>query len=118
VPPTPARKAFAFGRILVVPSRAESFPYIVLEAAAAGKPLIATHVGGIPDIFGSLADQLTPPDDRDALARKLADAINHPDIMRDTAALLRERVRTNFSLDGMVESGIEAYRAALAAHKS
>lgn len=118
VPPTPARKAFAFGRILVVPSRAESFPYIVLEAAAAGKPLIATRVGGIPDIFGSLAGQLTPPDDRDALARKLADAINHPDIMRDTAALLRERVRTNFSLDGMVESGIEAYRAALAARKS
>jgi glycosyltransferase involved in cell wall biosynthesis len=118
VPPTPARQAFAFGRIMVVPSRAESFPYIVLEAAAAGKPLIATRVGGIPDIFGSLADRLIPPDDRNALARKLTDAVNHPDIMRDTAALLREQVRTNFSLDDMVDNGIGAYRAAIAARKS
>lgn len=118
VPPTPARKAFALGRIMVVPSRAESFPYIVLEAAAAGKPLIATCVGGIPDIFGSLTGGLIPPDDRESLARALADAVNHPDIMRDTAALLRERVRTNFSLDDMVDSGIEAYLAARAARKS
>lgn len=118
VPPMPARQAFALGRIMVVPSRAESFPYIVLEAAAAGKPLIATRVGGIPDIFGPLADRLIPPNDRDALARKLTDAVNHPDIMHASVALLRDRVRTNFSLDDMVERGIDAYRAALAARKS
>jgi glycosyltransferase involved in cell wall biosynthesis len=118
VPPTPARQAFAFGRTMVVPSRAESFPYIVLEAAAAGKPLIATRVGGIPDIFGPLADRLIPPDDRNALERKLTEAVNQPDTMRDAAVLLRERVRTNFSLDDMVENGIDAYRAAIAARKS
>lgn len=118
IPPTPARDAFALGRIMVVPSRAESFPYIVLEAAAAGKPLIATNVGGIPDMFGPLANRLIPPDDRDALEDKLTEAINHPDTMRDAAVLLRERVRTNFSLDDMVESGIDAYRAAFAARKS
>ena len=48
----PARTAFARGRLLVVPSRAESLPYVVLEAAAAGMPMIATRVGGIPEIFG------------------------------------------------------------------
>src|SRR4051812_12751530 len=47
----PARAAFGLGRISVVPSRAESLPYIVLEAAAAGLPMIATNVGGIPEIF-------------------------------------------------------------------
>ena len=40
------------GRIIVVPSRAEAMPYIVLEALAAGMPMIATAVGGIPEIFG------------------------------------------------------------------
>lgn len=114
MPPTPAREAFALGRVMVVPSRAESFPYIVLEAAAAGKPLIATHVGGIPDMFGPFADRLIPPDNRDALERGLTEAVNHPETMRNAAGLLRERIRTNFSLDDMVDGGIDAYRDALA----
>lgn len=118
LPPTPAREAFALGRIMVVPSRAESFPYIVLEAAAAGKALLATHVGGIPDMYGPFADRLIPPDDSDALARALMLAINDPETMRTSAALLRERVQTNFRLDDMVDGGIDAYRAALAARKS
>jgi glycosyltransferase involved in cell wall biosynthesis len=103
---------------MVVPSRAESFPYIVLEAAAAGKPLIATNVGGIPDMFGPFAGRLIAPDDRGALEDKLNEAINRPEAIREAAGLLRERIRTNFSLDDMVEGGIDAYRAALAAHKS
>jgi glycosyltransferase involved in cell wall biosynthesis len=118
LPPIPARQAFGLGRIMVVPSRAESFPYIVLEAAAAGKPLIATNVGGIPDMFGPFAGRLISPDDRGALEDKLNEAINRPEAIREAAGLLRERIRTNFSLDDMVEGGIDAYRAALAAHKS
>ena len=116
--PMPARQAFALGRIMVVPSRAESFPYIVLEAAAAGKPLIATRVGGIPDIFGPLAERLVTPDDRIALDRALMNAINQPESMCAAARLLQDRVRANFSLDDMVDGGIDAYRAALAARKS
>ena len=54
MPPMPARQAFALGRVIVVPSRAEAMPYIVLEALAAGKPMIATAVGGIPEIFGAV----------------------------------------------------------------
>ncbi len=119
LPPTPARQAFALGRIMIVPSRAESFPYIVLEAAAAGKPLIATRVGGIPEIFGEQAGtRLIPADDADALMLKLVEAVNHPDSICAAAALLRERVRTNFCLEDMVDSGIDAYRAAIAARKS
>ncbi len=118
LPPMPARQAFALGRIMVVPSRMESFPYIVLEAAAAGKPLIATHVGGMPDMFGPFANRLIPPDNSKALEDKLSEAVNAPETMREAAALLRERIRTSFSLDDMVEGGIDAYRAAIAARKS
>ena len=59
----PTREAFRLGRVLVVPSRAESMPYIVLEAAGARVPMIATDVGGIPEIYGPYRDRLGPPDD-------------------------------------------------------
>ncbi len=74
----PARAAFALGRLLVVPSRAESLPYIVLEAAAAGLPLIATDVGGIPEIFGPDAAALVRPDDPAALAQAIGAALRNP----------------------------------------
>ena len=59
--PMPARQAFALARTVVVPSRAEAMPYIVLETLAAGKPMIATNVGGIPEIFGSDSAGITEP---------------------------------------------------------
>lgn len=118
VMPIPAREAFALGRVMAVPSRMESFPYIVLEAAAAAKPLIATRVGGIPDMFGPFADRLIPPDNREAMESALAQAVNHPETTNSAARLLQERIRTTFSLNDMVDGGIDAYRAALASRKS
>lgn len=118
VSPLRARDAFALGRIMVVPSRAESFPYIVLEAAAAGKPLVVTRVGGIPDLFGPFADRLVAPDDVAALERAIANAVNQSERMTADSRLLQERVRTTFSLDDMVDGGLSAYRDAIAARKS
>lgn len=114
----PARKAFALGRIVVVPSRKESLPYIILEIAAAGKPLIATNVGGIPEIFGPQSDLLIPAGDSAALANTLMQYVNHPETIVASSRLLQTRIRTNFSLANMVEDGIRAYRAAIAAGKS
>jgi len=54
----PALEGFSCGRHLVIPSRAESFPYIILEGAAAGLPIITTRVGGIAEIFGDQANLL------------------------------------------------------------
>ena len=67
----PARDLFALGRCVVIPSLAESLPYVVLEAIAAGKPVIATDVGGIGEIFGPTADELVPPDDTEKLAGRM-----------------------------------------------
>lgn len=109
----PARAAFALGRILVVPSRAESLPYIVLEAAAAGVPLIATRVGGIAEIFGPDAPGLIAADDELALARAIEAALRDPTARRDAAARLQARVRAMFSADAMTEGVLAAYRDAL-----
>ena len=78
MPAMPARQALALGRIMVAPSRHESLPYVVLEAAAASKPLITTRVGGIPEIYGPLSNTLVPPNDPDALAQAIVGASTTP----------------------------------------
>jgi glycosyltransferase involved in cell wall biosynthesis len=114
----PARAAFACGRLLVVPSRAESLPYIVLEAAAAGVPLITTNVGGIPEIFGRDAADLVPPGDPAALARTIGLALSDLVHKRAAGARLRARVRQNFSTLAMTDAVLAAYDEALACRHS
>lgn len=109
----PARAAFARGRLLVVPSRAESLPYIVLEAAAAGLPMIATAVGGIPEIFGEDAGALVAPGDAAALSAAVAGALSQP--ASDRSRRLKARVRALFSVDAMTEAVLAGYAVALKA---
>lgn len=112
----PARAAFSLGRLLVVPSRAESLPYVVLEAAAAGLPIIATHVGGIPEIFGPDAGDLVVPGDPAALARAIAAALQDRGTRHSVSLRLKSRVRASFSVEAMTEAVVAAYRDALARH--
>ncbi len=93
--PMPARRAFALGRTLVVPSRAESLPYVVLEAAAARVPLISTDVGGIPEIFGRHRGRLIPSDDVARLGGAMAAALAaSPERRARDAADLAQRCGT------------------------
>jgi glycosyltransferase involved in cell wall biosynthesis len=110
----PARRAFALGNLMVVASRAESLPYIVLEAAAAGVPLLATQVGGIPEVFGDLAG-LIPPGDPHQLAHAIVGATEQPARTAEAASRLRARVRSAFSQDAMVDGVLAAYDEAIAA---
>ncbi|MBX9778586.1 MAG: glycosyltransferase family 4 protein [Xanthobacteraceae bacterium] len=110
----PARAAFALGRALVVPSRAESLPYVVLEAAAAGIPIIATRVGGIPEIFGPDANELVPPGDPVALADAIAHAMQDRGGRHSASLRLKSRLRAAFSVDVMTDAVIDGYREALA----
>jgi len=113
----PAREAFTMGRILVIPSRAESLPYVVLEAAAAGLPIIAARVGGIPEIFGPQAENLIAADDLDALTGAIGAALDAPGKLKRVAQLVRARVRSDFSISAMVDGGLAAYREAVAMRK-
>jgi glycosyltransferase involved in cell wall biosynthesis len=112
--PMPARQAFASARTIVVPSRAESMPYVVLEAMAAGMPIIATRVGGIPEIFGPAADELVAPGDAGALAEAIENLFAHPDRIAAGAAARRDWLKTRFQIEVM-QGRIEAlYREILA----
>lgn len=106
------RPAFRSGRLLVIPSRQESLPYIVLEAAAARMPTITTSVGGIPEIYGPDAGVLVPPGDAAALAAAI-------ERMRgggteELAERLRQRVAAHFSVEAMTDAVLAAYRDAAA----
>ena len=100
----PVREAFKLGRVLVVPSRAESMPYIVLEAAGARVPMIATNVGGIPEIYGPYRDRLgrrtIPPISR--RASRWRSPCPRPSV-RPQAAELAAHVAERFSIQTMVE---------------
>lgn len=117
-PPMPARDAFALARTVVLPSRAESMPYIVLEAAASGMPLIATDVGGIPEIFVGETQRLVRPGDAEALAAAMRAALAEPQRMTAEAMLRRDRVAQNFSLAAAVRRIEDIYRGALEARYS
>jgi glycosyltransferase involved in cell wall biosynthesis len=112
--PMPAREAFAGARIIVVPSRAESMPYVVLEAVAAGIPIVATRVGGIPEIFGPAADELVVPGDSGALAQAIEDMLARPGRIAVGVAAKRDWLRSRFHIEAM-QGEIEAlYRRILA----
>lgn len=95
----PASRAFKLGRSLVMPSRAESFPYVVLEAGAAGLPMIATSVGGIPEIVQGSTMPLVPPEDWSALAaamhRHLVDRAGVTEDARGLQAVMMNRFTTD-----------------------
>ncbi|MBM3607838.1 MAG: glycosyltransferase family 4 protein [Alphaproteobacteria bacterium] len=111
----PAREAFRRGRILIVPSRAESLPYVVLEAAGAAVPMIATNVGGIPEIFGPHAGRLIVPNNADILAAAMIRMLTVDGEMRQREALqVRDYVRSRFHISMMVDEVIAGYHAALA----
>lgn len=97
----PAREVFPLGRVAVVPSLAESLPYVVLEAAAAQLPVIATRVGGIPEIFGPTADTLVPANDPAALARAMQSALDRPDLAEAAMRARLAHIEAGFSIATM-----------------
>ena len=102
-PALPARTAFSKAKIIVVPSRAESFPYLVLEAMAAQKPIICTDVGGINEIFGNDKNRLIQPENPEQLADAMLGMINNQS-RHDEAKEIALSVQDRFSLQAMASS--------------
>jgi glycosyltransferase involved in cell wall biosynthesis len=105
-----ARYGFSKGKVLVVPSRGDSMPYVVIEAAAAGIPMVAANVGGIPEIFGSHTEALFAPNIVGAMADAIEIALEDPDGALLRAKSLRERIFLHFSQKAMVEGVLAGYR--------
>jgi glycosyltransferase involved in cell wall biosynthesis len=109
-----ARYGFSKGSLLVVPSRGDSMPYVVIEAAAAGIPMVAANVGGIPEIFDTHTDALFAPNIAAAMADAIESALGDPAAAQERARSLRERIFLHFSQKAMVEGVLAGYRDAFA----
>lgn len=104
------REAMRRADVLCLPSRREGWPLVVMEALAAGLPVVATRVGGIPEIVTSDAlGRLVPAENVEALARGLNEALS---TSWDRAAI-RESVRP-YEWDRIAEQYVEVYRSATA----
>ncbi len=111
-----ARYGFSKGSLLVVPSRGDSMPYVVIEAAAAGIPMVAANVGGIPEIFDTHTDALFAPSNVAAMADAIKAALDNPAATAARAQRLRERISEHFSQQAMVDGVLAGYRDAFAKH--
>ena len=96
--------------IAVICSDYEGSPRSVLEFMDAGKPIVATDVGGIPDVIeDGVHGVLVPPRDEAALAAALTGLLEDMDRGREMGARARDRCRRELSLDRTVETLQELY---------
>lgn len=109
----PARDGFALGQCLVMPSRAESFPYIVLEAGAAQKPMILTNVGGIPEITEGTGMSLLAAEDVLGLSAMMQDFLVQPEAYQRRAGLLQARIAQRFTIERMAAQVMDFYLSVL-----
>ncbi len=109
--PMPARQAFRLGRTIVIPSRAEAFPYIVIEALGAGMPMIASAVGGIPEVFGPRTRALVKPD-AGSIGARMAEVLADEAAYRAAMPAI-ETLRERFSVHAMAMNVERVYATLL-----
>ncbi len=105
-----ARLISAFN-VLVLSSRTEGTPIVLFEAMAAGVPVVATAVGGVPDVVSPAEALLVPSEDPAALARAIATVRDDPAAARRRADAARARLAADFAPEAWVERYTAVYDA-------
>jgi glycosyltransferase involved in cell wall biosynthesis len=101
--------------VFVLPTRSEGMPLSVLEAMAAELPVVASAVGGVPELVrDGETGALVPPADPAALAHALAPLVADPDLRARLGRAGRERAEHRFSLQRFRAAHLDLYRASLA----
>ena len=106
---------FPAADVFVMPSVEEGLGSSVLDAMAAGTPIVATTAGGIPEVVRDGVDGLlVPPGDAAALSRAIAELLRDRYKAHDLATAATKRVETEFPVSRMVEETLAVYGAILA----
>ncbi len=107
--PQPAREAFAKAKYLIMPSRNESLPYVLLEAIGAGLPVIASNVGGIGEIMLENDPYLFTSEDVNQLSSLMAQMLDNDAEAIETSEKRLEKISTEFSIETMVDQIEQIY---------
>jgi glycosyltransferase involved in cell wall biosynthesis len=101
----------------ILASDEEGFPNVVMESMAAAVPVVATDVGGVPELVDDgVEGKLVPVRDPDALAAAIGWMIEHPAERRAMGEAGRRRIREHFSVAGMVSAHEELFTRLLGRH--
>ncbi len=107
---------YSFFDALVLPSANEGTPVVAIEALAAGRPVVATRVGGVPDVVEDDADgMLVRVGDIDGIADALERLANDPELRRRLGDAGRERTIPRYRVERLVDDIDALYRELLSA---
>lgn len=100
--------------LFVLPSLSEGFPFVLLEALAMGRPVVASRVNGVPELIDDhKTGLLVPPRDPQALARAIRDMLKDPAAASKLGADGRALVQERFTVDRMVANTTAIFDAAM-----
>jgi glycosyltransferase involved in cell wall biosynthesis len=99
--------------LLVHPSWAEGFPNAVLEAMCAGKPVVATRVGGCPELVSAETGRLVEPRRPEELASAVEELLSNPALAQELGRRGRRLVEERYSLDRMSQTIQSLYESLL-----
>lgn len=106
-----ASKLLSGTDIFLLPSRTEAFPYVVLEAGLSGRPVVATCVGGIPEIIKDMQNGiLVHPRNPKEIAEAILYLLDHTERQKEFGDEINKTVINFFSLNKMLEETIKLYR--------
>jgi putative colanic acid biosynthesis glycosyltransferase len=104
-------KYYSIADLFVLPTIADNFPLTILEAMAHKLPVIATNVGGIPEMI--ISDEiglLCPPRDSAVLAEKIDYALSNPEHCRQMAEKANKWFNDMFTFDRMIDQYEDVYK--------